>query len=61
MIKVPFNLERETKGALRYQESDANGSPQKQSDPGTIIGTLYLRKNAFPDHKYPQRLLVTIE
>jgi len=42
---VNFVVERETKGAVRYEERDENGN-----DPGAwaVIGSLYVRKTAFP-------------
>jgi hypothetical protein len=60
--EIQFILERETKGALRFQEVDANDKPLESPDDGAI-GTLYVRK-AFiagldlPDT--PQSCTVTI-
>jgi hypothetical protein len=39
---VQFRLAAETKGALKYEEIDAEGNPTTE-----VIGTLYLRKAAF--------------
>lgn len=44
-ISVRMTLERVTKGALRYQEIDERRRPMVMSNPITVIGTLYLRKN----------------
>jgi len=57
---IPFLLERETKGALRYQEVDDKGKPVEQA--WAKIGTLYIRKTAFERGQTPpQRLAVTVE
>ena len=45
MIKKIFELERETKGAIRYQELDDAGAPVKIGE-GAALGTLYIRKSA---------------
>lgn len=55
-ISVGFTLEKETTGALRYTE---DGFDKSNMD-ATAIGTLYIRKAAFPDGDYPQSLTVTI-
>ena len=54
-MKAKFKLEKETKGALRYTEVDANGEPTIE-----LMGTIYLRKSAFPGQK-PETLTVTVE
>lgn len=56
---VRFILERETKGALRYQEVDEKGAVIEEADKYTI-GTLYLRKHAFPA-PFPQAIVLTVE
>lgn len=56
---VRFILERETKGALRYQEVDEHGHAIDGADVYTV-GTLYLRKHAFPA-PFPQAIVVTVE
>jgi len=43
IIDVSMVLERETKGAVRYQEVDAAGNPMTED---YKIGTLYIRKSA---------------
>ncbi len=59
-MKIPFVLERETKGALRYQEVDDAGKPVEQA--WAKIGTLYIRKTAFERGQTPPpRLAVTVE
>ena len=45
VIEVRFKLEKETKGALRYQEVDEIGEVIKQA--WAKIGTLFVRKSAF--------------
>ena len=44
-MQVRFKLEKETKGALRYQEVDDKGEPIEQA--WAKIGTFYIRKGAF--------------
>jgi hypothetical protein len=44
VIEVRFKLEKETKGALRYQEVDEKGEVIEQA--WAKIGTLYVRKSA---------------
>lgn len=56
---VTFMLEKETKGALRYQETDATGLPLK-IEGGAKIGTLYVRKSAL-NGEMPAKLKVTVE
>ena len=43
-MQVRFKFERETKGAVRYHEVDANGKEFKGDEDGALIGALYLRK-----------------
>jgi hypothetical protein len=45
MFTVKMKLEKETKGALRYQEVDDADVPVEQI--WAKIGTLYVRKTAF--------------
>jgi hypothetical protein len=59
-MKLDFILEKETKGALRYQQVDKNGQP-KSIDAGAEVGTLYLRKSAFNGSGFPKNLKVNIE
>lgn len=42
--KVKFVLEKETPGALKYQEVTNSGEQLTQTDPRCLIGPLYLRK-----------------
>lgn len=57
-MKVLFDFEYETKGAVRYQEIDADGNPLKIGK-GASIGTLYIRKEALPTN-FQRRLNVEI-
>ena len=59
MIKANFILEKDTKNALRYQEVDENGTAWSTSD-GAPIGTLYVRKSAFPPNNPPPAINVTV-
>jgi hypothetical protein len=59
-LHLHFALERETKGALRYQELGADGKPVG-TDQGAAVGTLYLRKRALNGATHPDRLHVSIE
>jgi hypothetical protein len=59
-IEVKFKFEKETKGALRYQEVDEKGEPIEQV--WAKVGSLYLRKTAFErGAAYPQTLRVEIK
>jgi hypothetical protein len=59
-MEVWFKLEKETKGALRYQEVDEKGEVIEQA--WIKIGTLYVRKSAFErGAAFPQVLRVTVE
>ena len=42
--KLKFAFEKETKGAVRYQEVGEDGAPAFASQ----VGTLYVRKSAMP-------------
>ncbi len=53
--QIMFVLERETKGALRYQEVDDTGKPVEQV--WAKIGTLYIRKTAFERGQTPRSAL----
>jgi hypothetical protein len=61
-IKIQFQLDRETAGALKYSEVLPNGTlaPYPNS-PGAKVGTLYVRKSAMNGGTYPQKLSVTID
>lgn len=55
-IECHFDLVKETKGALRYEQ---HGFDEKNMD-AVEIGTLYLRKAAFPSGHYPQHITVKV-
>lgn len=58
MIKdLTFSLEKETKGAYQYKETDEQG---KTLASGYLIGTLYLRKDALGGQK-PQSITVKVQ
>lgn len=57
VITANFILERETKGAVRYQEIDDKGAPLEVT--AAKIGTLYVRKTAFRADA-PKRIKVTV-
>ena len=59
-IPVHFKLDRETKGALRYQEISADGKELKSDMDGSLIGTVYLRK-ARLGGAIPQTLTITVD
>jgi hypothetical protein len=54
--KLKFAFEKETKGAVRYQEVGDDGAPAFAPQ----VGTLYIRKSAMPGGKIPKTLIVTI-
>lgn len=56
---VNMVLERDTKGAVRYQEVDEKGG-NKDIAQGARIGTLYIRKSAFDGKPIPKAIEVTI-
>ena len=60
-IQLHFRLERETKGAVRFEELDAaRGAPVPRDK--QVVGKLYVRKAAFAtDDKIPYYLKVTLE
>jgi hypothetical protein len=55
-MTLRFAFEKETKGAVRFQEVGEDGKPAFAPS----IGTLYIRKSALPDGKIPQTLTVMI-
>jgi hypothetical protein len=60
VMEIRFKLEKETKGALRYQEVDDKGEVIEQA--WAKIGTLYMRKSAFErGASFPQTLRVTVD
>ena len=55
-MKLNFIIEKETKGAVRYRETDG-----KQIATNYTIGTIYIRKTAFRDGKYPKSFRMDLE
>src|SRR4051812_37653038 len=55
---IRMALERETKGAIRYQETNARGDIATLEE--SLIGTLYIRKSALPPREVPTTLDVTV-
>ena len=43
---VKLVLDRETKGALRYQEVDSTGTPVTDDAKGCVFRNIYVRKSA---------------
>jgi hypothetical protein len=58
VLAAKFILERETKGAVRYQEIDEKDKPLDVA--AAKIGTLYIRKATFSADA-PKRIKVTVE
>jgi len=58
-VNVNMILDRETKGALRYQEVNEQGAAL-EIGAGAKIGTLYVRKDAYPQGTAPKAVSVTI-
>jgi len=59
-LKVTFQKERETKGAIRFQEIDPEtGTPRTKDEEGMVIGTLYFRKTGLAGS--PNRVVITVE
>lgn len=58
-FSVTLAQERQTKGAILYHELDGGGN--KLDMRSSMIGNLYIRKNAFPDGVAPMRINVSIE
>ena len=54
-----FQFERETSGAVRFQEIDAKGEVVELAF--ATIGTLYLRKTALGRGVVPKAVTVTVE
>lgn len=57
-LTAKFQFERETKGAVRFQEIDDNGTVLDMN--AAVIGTLYLRKSHLGGTT-PQSITVSIE
>ena len=58
-VRVIFKFEKETKGAVRYQEVDED-TMEPLNFKEAFIGTIYLRK-AQIEGITPQQLAVTVE
>jgi len=56
---VSFQFERETKGAVRFQEVDDKGNVLSMGD-GAKIGTLYIRKSAFNGEGTPKKIQLAV-
>lgn len=56
-FKLKFVSEKETKGAVRYQEVGDDGTPAFAPQ----VGTLYVRKRAMPGGKIPKELRVNVQ
>ena len=52
---LKFAFEKETRGAVRYQEVSDDGTPAFAPQ----VGSLYVRKSAMPGGKIPKVLTVT--
>ena len=59
MITVEFELEKETKNTIRYQESGATAEDGSVIH-GLVIGALYLQKWAVRELESPEKLMVTV-
>lgn len=58
---VKMVLERETKGAGKYAEQTADGKLLQPGDSGAKIGSMYFRKDGFPNGALPQTIKLTVE
>ncbi len=56
---IYFSFEKETAGAVRYQETNEKGDKKTVAD-GAVIGTLYLRKSSFNGTEYPATVTVSL-
>lgn len=52
-------VEKETRGAVKYQEVNGSGEPLEMSDPACVMGQAYVRKNAF-NGKIPKRVTIMV-
>lgn len=51
----------ETKGGtLKFQEADEKWQPRKTGQPGTVMGTLYVKPDTFGPHTAHQRISVQV-
>lgn len=55
---LSFELEKETKGAVRYSEVDENGHKIEMEN--VVVGTIYIRKSSLGDQR-PAVLTVTVQ
>lgn len=56
-MRVVFDLERITKGAIRYSERLGEGVPSSEAK----IGTLYIRKTALKESEsFPETVTVVV-
>jgi len=61
-ITVTMVLDRETAGALKYNELLPGGrTAQYPNSPGAKIGVQYIRKVAFPDGDFPTKIRIVVE
>lgn len=58
MMSVRMQLEKETKGAVRYMEVDAGGNQLKGDD--AVLASIYIRKAAL-DGSPPKFFNITME
>lgn len=56
---VHLNLERTTKGAIKFQEIDKDGKPSYMYGPGTCFGSIYVRKTALHGVE-PKQIQITM-
>lgn len=59
--KVTMMIRNQTPGALRFEEVDEHGKVVTMKDPKCKIGTLYIRKQGFPELLKSEIITVTIE
>lgn len=58
-ITASFQMERETKNTIRFQEISVSGQPIGP-DEGAKIGLLYIQKSAFGESQAPKKIDVAI-
>jgi len=58
-LTIFFAFERETKGAVRFQEVDGDENPLEIGS-GAKVGTLYVRKSALPIGTIPERITMSL-
>lgn len=57
---IRMRLDRETKGALLYQEIDFNGKDLKGDLDGAVLRTIYIRKLALNGSPPPKLIAITL-